>query len=65
MTPGFRILPLQRDYKPRHAYSEISGGDVWRAAGEFLDAGVSADVVDRLRDWAIAYTDRAARLQYH
>jgi hypothetical protein len=61
-------LPLpaiQRDYKPHEAYSDISGGKVWSAAGEFLAAGVSADVVDRLRDWGIAYTDRAARLQYH
>jgi hypothetical protein len=61
-------LPLpsfQRDYRPHGSYGEISGGGAWRAAEQFRAAGVSGDLVDRLRDWGIAYTDRAARLQYH
>jgi hypothetical protein len=38
---------------------------VWSAAADFRAAGVSDEVVDRLRSWGIAYTDRATRLQYH
>ncbi len=66
--PIAKYLPLptlQRDYTPRNSYSEISGGRVWKAAEQFRAAGVSADLVDRLLDWGTAYTDRAARLQYH
>jgi hypothetical protein len=60
-------LPLpsfQHDYRPHGSYADISGGRTWRAAEQFRAAGVSDDLVDRLRDWGIAYTDRAARLQY-
>ena len=63
-----KYLPLptlQRDYTRRDLYSDISGGQVWRAAGQFRNAGVSNDLVERLLDWGTAYTDRAVRLQYH
>jgi hypothetical protein len=65
--PVTQYLPLpaiQHDYKPRASYSDISGGGVWTSAGDFRAAGVSSDVVDRLRNWGIVYTDRAARIQY-
>jgi hypothetical protein len=66
--PVTEYLPLpviQHDYTPRSAYSDISGGRVWEAAQQFRAAGVSDDLVERLQNWGIAYTDRAARLQYH
>ena len=62
-----KYLPLpvfQRDY-PRRAYSDISGGKVWEAAEQFRAAGVSDDLVHRLENWGLTYTDRATRLQYH
>jgi len=66
--PVTEYLPLpviQQDYTPRSAYSGISGGRVWEAAQQFRAAGVSDDLVNSLQNWGIAYTDRAARLQYH
>jgi hypothetical protein len=66
--PVTEYLPLpaiQHDYTPRSAYRDISGGRVWEAAQQFRAAGVSDDLVDRLKNWGIAYTDRAARIQYH
>jgi len=65
ITEYLPLPALQRDYKPRESYSDISGGKVWNAAGDFRAAGVSEDVVERLRNWGIAYTDRAERIQYH
>jgi len=62
-----KYLPLpvlQRDYTPR-LYSDISGGRVWEAAGQFRAAGVSDDLVGRLVNWGIAYNQRAVALQYH
>ena len=66
--PVAEYLPLpviQQDYTPRNGYSDISGGRVWEAVQRFRAAGVSDDLVERLKNWGIAYTDRAARLQYH
>ena len=66
--PLTEYLPLpviHHDYTPRDGYSDISGGRVWEAAQQFRAAGVSDDLVVRLQNWGIAYTDRAARLQYH
>jgi len=66
--PVTEYLPLpviQQDYTPRNGYSDISGGRVWEAAQQFRAAGVSDNLVARLQNWGIAYTDRAARLQYH
>lgn len=66
--PIAEYLPLptlQHDYKPRASLGDISGGRVWSAAADFRAAGVSDEVVDRLRSWGMAYTDRATRLQYH
>jgi len=66
--PLTEYLPLpviQQDYTPRNGYSDISGGRVWEAAQQFRAAGVSDNLVERLQNWGIAYTDRAARLQYH
>jgi hypothetical protein len=57
---GLREYP----YRGGHAYDEISGGRVWDAAPQFLNAGVSPDLVERLERWGLAYTDRAARIQY-
>jgi len=64
--PIAKYLPLglpPRSYSSR-TYGDISGGDVWEAAQQFSDAGVPADLVERLQQWGAAYTDRAARLQY-
>jgi len=66
--PVAQYLPLpviQQHYTPRDGYTDISGGRVWEAAQQFRAAGVSDDLVERLQNWGIAYTDRAARLQYH
>jgi hypothetical protein len=66
--PLTEYLPLpviNHDYTPRSAYSDIRGGRVWEAAQQFRAAGVSDDLVERLQNWGTAYTDRAARLQYH
>ena len=66
--PTAKYLPMgglpARPYAPPQAYGDISGGDVWDAAQQFRDAGVPAELVGRLQQWGIAYTDRAARLQY-
>jgi hypothetical protein len=53
------------DYSARDSFRDISGGNVWQATEEFRAAGVSQDLVERLENWGLAYTDRAARLQYH
>jgi hypothetical protein len=66
--PITKYLPMgglpARPYSPPQAYGDISGGNVWEAAQQFRDAGVASELVDRLKQWGIAYTDRAARLQY-
>jgi len=64
--PIEKYLPLGLPPQPyqSRSYGEISGGGVWEEAQEFLDAGVPADLVERLQQWGAAYTDRAARLQY-
>jgi hypothetical protein len=65
--PVTKHLPTglpRRAYTQPGAYGVISGGKVWEAAKQFRDAGVSAELVQRLQQWGIAYTDRAARLQY-
>lgn len=46
------------------AYGDITGGEVWNAAAQFREAGVSDDFIDRLLQWGSVYADRAARLQY-
>jgi hypothetical protein len=64
--PLAKYLPLpvlQRDYAPR-SYSDISGGRVWEAAGQFRAAGISDDLILHLVNWGIAYNQRAAALQY-
>ena len=66
--PITKFLPVpvvQPNYKVRETYKDISGGKAWLAAEDFRTAGVSPDVVDRLRNWGLTYTDRAARIQYH
>jgi hypothetical protein len=45
-------------------YGDISGGRVWEAAQQFRDAGVPVELVQRLEQWGIVFTDRAARIQY-
>jgi hypothetical protein len=66
--PIAKYLPMAglpaRPYSPSPAYGDISGGNVWEAAQKFRDAGVAAELVRRLQQWGIAYTDRAARIQY-
>ena len=54
----------RRAYTQPLAYGDISGGKVWESAREFRDAGVPAELVKRLQQWGIAYSDRAARIQY-
>jgi hypothetical protein len=65
ITEYLPIVSLHQDYTPRYAYRDISGGKVWEAADQFRAAGLSDDLVERLRNWGLAYNDRAARLQYH
>jgi hypothetical protein len=55
----------RRYYTAPTSYGEVSGGKVWEAAERFRAAGVSDDLIDRLLQWGIAFTDRAERLQYH
>jgi len=65
--PIAKYLPLGvhgHAYAPPGRYGDISGGKVWEAAQQFRDAGVAADLVRRLQQWGIEFTDRAARLQY-
>ena len=57
-------LPPQAYTSPR-TYGEISGGKVWEAAQQFRDARVGVEQVQHLLEWGMAFTDRAARLQYH
>lgn len=59
------LRSLQSDYSARYSYNGITGGKVWEAAQDFRAAGVSEDLIDRLLNWGVAYTDRADRLQYH
>ncbi len=66
--PIVQYLPLglpPRAYTSPRAYGEVTGGKVWESAREFRAAGVTADLVQRLDQWGIAYSDRAARIQYH
>ena len=51
-------------YALPHDYADISGGKVWEASQQFRNAGVSPELVRRLQQWGLAYTDRAARIQY-
>jgi hypothetical protein len=65
--PIAEYLPVgmpPRSYTPSRTYGDISGGKAWESAKQFRDAGVSPEVVERLRQWGIAYTDRAARIRY-
>jgi hypothetical protein len=65
--PITRHLPVgvpRRPYTQPSSYGDISGGKVWESASQFRDAGVAAELVKRLQQWGIAYSDRAARLQY-
>jgi hypothetical protein len=66
--PVAKYLPLgvlgHASYGPSRTYGDISGGKVWEAAPQFRGAGVAAELVRRLQQWGIAFTDRAARLQY-
>ena len=54
----------RRPYTQPGTYGDISGGKVWEAARQFRDAGVAPELVQHLQQWGIAYTDRAARIQY-
>jgi hypothetical protein len=66
--PLSEYLPLQPDlenYGPHYTFGDFSGGEVWRATSQFRALGVSADIIDRVYDWGVAYTDRSARIQYH
>jgi hypothetical protein len=51
-------------YALPHDYADISGGKVWEASQQFRNAGVSPELVRRLQQWGLAYTNRAARIQY-
>jgi hypothetical protein len=66
--PMSKYLPLgvlgHASYGPPRTYGDISGGKVWEAVRQFRGAGVAAELVQRLQQWGIAFTDRAARLQY-
>jgi hypothetical protein len=67
--PIERHLPMGLRSNPHayalpHDYADISGGKVWEASQQFRNAGVSLELVRRLQQWGLAYTDRAARIQY-
>ena len=65
--PIAKYLPFgvsKTNYTPDPRYGDITGGKVWEAAQQFRNAGVSSDLVGRLRQWGIAFNDRAVRLQY-
>jgi hypothetical protein len=65
--PMAKHLPLglpRHAYTPSGTYGDISGGKVWEAAQQFRESGVPAELVRRLQQWGIAFTDRAARIQY-
>jgi hypothetical protein len=65
--PIHKYLPLgviRQAYTPSSAYGDISGGKVWSAAPQFREAGVSDEVLERLEQWGMVFTDRAARIQY-
>ncbi len=65
--PITKHLPVgvpRRPYTQPSAYGDISGGKVWESASQFRDAGVAPELVKRLQQWGIAYSDRAARIQY-
>ena len=65
--PITKHLPVgvpRRPYTQPGYYGDISGGKVWQSAKEFRDAGVPPELVKTLQQWGIAYTDRAARIQY-
>lgn len=62
-----KYLPLglpPHAYTPPRTYGDISGGKVWEAAQQFRDASVAAELVRRLQQWGIVFTERAARVQY-
>lgn len=66
--PIGKYLPLhtvQHEYNSRGRDPDISGGRVWEAVQRFRAEGVSETLIERLQNWGIAYTDRAARVQYH
>jgi hypothetical protein len=66
--PIAKYLPLglpPQNYTSPRTYGEISGGKVWEAAQQFRDAKVGTEQIQRLQEWGMAFTDRAARLQYH
>jgi hypothetical protein len=65
--PIAKYLPLgvfRQGYTPSHSYGDISGGKVWMAARQFRNAGVPPELVRLLQQWGMAFSDRAARLQY-
>ncbi len=65
--PITKHLPVgvpRRPYTQPGYYGDISGGKVWESARQFSEAGVPADLVQHLRQWGIAYADRAARINY-
>jgi len=67
--PLAKFMPITERTTPSYpldaGLEEITGGKVWEAAQKFREAGVAPDLVIRLERWGAAYTDRAARLQYH
>jgi hypothetical protein len=65
--PIAKYLPLgvqKHAYTTPRTYGDISGGNVWEASQQFRDAGVAPELVRRLQQWGIEFTDRAARVQY-
>jgi hypothetical protein len=65
--PIEKYLPMgatRRAYAIPRAYADISGGDVWKAAQQFRDAGVPPELVRRLQAWGISYHEREVRIQY-
>jgi cytochrome c553 len=65
--PVSRYLPFGLQRKPYavpYGYGEITGGQAWNAVQQFKAAGVSQELVARLREWGLSYNERAARLQY-
>jgi len=61
LVPGCKESFYEHQKDPR-VRPYVGGCNLWRHNSV---AGVSGDLEERLQNWWIAYTDRAARLQYH
>jgi hypothetical protein len=60
----FRGGLSEKSYTPPASYGRIAGGKPWEAAPLLIAAGVNPELVRRLQNWGVSYTETAARFQY-